>query len=431
MSFYSADPRCPRCQYANPPGAATCANCGLVLTSTPQTPYGSDPLAPPPPPVPPATGGNPFGPPPGSGAYGSGTNSYNNAPNYDFSAPPPPPPPTFAGSPSYYTGSQQQGFTGTAPAYAGSQPPLFPPPGLGQPPMQQARRGPRVGLIVLVVVVLVALIGGGVAAYLLSRPKPTITIASKYLAGTTPAGAASTVVQVNGQHFSGSSTITFLLDGQIAPGSQTALSDGSGNVTATLTVTADWPVGQHTLTARDSSGNTTPTGATFVVVTQGADGTPGPNGSPSDNSSFNLSLTVQPKDAVTGDSLNTFNMTLAVQSSSPQVCDLQYDDGQPHSFSGTDNIGNYQETFVWKCTGSYQNGKLVYTETTTSDKLTYTSGISCTGQTPYVYVQLNGSFSSATRISGTYSSDTIQYTCNKGGNLHTDAQTGTWSGSTA
>ncbi|HLW03836.1 MAG TPA: zinc ribbon domain-containing protein [Ktedonobacterales bacterium] len=434
MSFYSADQRCPRCQYPNPPGTLTCGNCGLALSSAPQTSYGSDPYSPPPPPpAPPGSASSPYGPPPGSGAYGSsgsysGTGGYSGSPRYDFTAQPPPP---YTGSSSYYAGSQPQ--PGTAPAYAGSQPP-FPPPGSSQPPTQQSRGGVRVGLIVLVVVIIVALAGGGVAVFLLSKPKPTINVTSQYQAGAIPAGAASTKLQVTGQHFSSNSAITFLLDEQIAPDSQTAQSDGGGNVTATLTVSAKWAVGQHTLTAKDGSNNTTQTGAQIDVVNPGEAGTPGPNGAPTDGSDLNIVVKVTRQDATTGESLGTFNLTLSVHgtaAANQQVCWAANDDGQPHTYTGSDNIGNYQEVFVWKCTGSYKAGKLSYTETTTSDTLTYTSGRVCKANTPYVYTQLDGTFSSATAISGTYSADTIQYTCNKDGNLHTNAEKGTWSGSTS
>jgi hypothetical protein len=288
-----------------------------------------------------------------------------------------------------------------------------------------------VGLIVLVVIILFVLAGGGVAAYVLSRPKPTISVNSQYSVGSVPAGAASTTLQVSGQHFANNSTVTFLLDGQIAPDNQTAQSDSSGNVTAKLTVSENWAVGQHTLTAKDASNTVTQTGVPIDVVAPGDAGTPGPNGAPTNTGSFSITLTVSPQDATTGESLNSFKITLTVQgqaTNSPQVCDAIHDDGQSHTYTGSDNIGNYTEVFVWKCTGSYKSGKLSYTETTMSDKLTYSDGTVCNAQAPYVYTQLDGTFSSATAISGTYSGDTIHYTCNKGGNLSVDPQKGSWSG---
>src|SRR5262249_23147964 len=64
-------------------------------------------------------------------------------------------------------------------------------------------------------------------------------------------GATDTSFHVIGQQFSGNASITFLLDGQPAPGTQAVQSDSNGNVQADLPVTPDWSVGRHTLTARD------------------------------------------------------------------------------------------------------------------------------------------------------------------------------------
>lgn len=422
MSLYSTDQRCPRCNYLNAPGAPTCANCGLALSGSAQPSYGSDPLAPPPPPFPPPpSGGSPYGASAGTDAYGSPYNAPTMTP----------------GVTPYYPGSQPQpGFPGSAPTYPGSQPPFpgsIPPSGFPQQPVQQkSGNGLKIALIILAVLIVLGG-GGGVAAYLLTRPKPTITITSNYKVGATYAGAATTSFHVTGQKFSSNSSITFLLDGNPAPDTQTVQSDGNGAVTADLKVSSKWPTGQHTLTARDASNYTTQSGAQIDVVNQGEAGTPGPNGSPTDSASFTISLTVQPQDAVTGDSFRSFDDTLAVTGQADpaggKVCNPQFDDGAPHNFPGQDSNGNkYTETYIFSCTGTYKGGKLTYTETATKDVVKFTDGFTCTAQTPYVFEHLEGTFTGPNSINGTYSADTINYLCSDGKPQQLDAQKGTWNG---
>jgi hypothetical protein len=306
---------------------------------------------------------------------------------------------------------------------------------LAQPPVQQKKgNGLKIGLIILAVLIVLGG-GGGVAAYFLTRPKPVITVTSDYKVGSTFAGSTSTVFHVTGQKFSGGSAITFLLDDKPAPDSQTVVSNSDGSVRADLTVGDGWTIGQHHLTAKDANNYTTQASEPLVVVSQGEAGTPGPKGSPTDSGTFNVKLKVTRHDVATGDQLDPFNFSLAIQgqpaTADQQVCNIDRDDGQSHSFTGTDNIGPYTETYVWKCTGSYKGGKLSYTETATSDKLVYASGRTCTGQTPYTFTKLDGAFTAATAINGNYSGDQIEYTCNTGGNLHVDAEQGTWTGSSS
>lgn len=411
--MYSADQRCPRCQYPVAPGAAACSNCGLTLAAPAQRPYGAEPLLPPPPPT------GPYG---GTGYGGTGYDFTNQpAPGYPGSAP------AYGGSAPAYPGSQpQRGFG--APAYPGA-PPFTP----SAPPAQKGGSGLKIAIIVLVVLVVLGG-GGGVAAYLLTRPKPTITVNSDYKNGTTPVGATSTVFTVSGQKFSGNSTITFLLDNKPAPDAQTALSDGNGNISAKLTVSANWGVGPHTLTAKDASNYTTQTGVTLIIVNQGENHTPGPNGAPTDSGSFSVTLSITPQDASTGGALTPFKQELMVQGQAQtgqQICDTNphLDDGQPHSYSGTDKNGTkYNETYIWKCTGTYKGGKFSYTETSVSDTVAYANGITCKASTPYVWTQLDGTFTAATELSGTYSADIINYTCSDKTTLHTDPEKGTLTG---
>lgn len=415
--MYSANQRCPRCQYPVAPGAASCRNCGLALAAAAQTPYGAEPLLPPPPPTGPYGGtGYDFTNQPAPAYPGS-------APVYGGSAP------AYPGSAPAYPGSQPPGGFGAPPAYPPGAPP-YPAP---KPPAQKSGSGLKIAIIVLVVLVVLGG-GGGVAAYLLTRPKPTINVTSTYHNGSTPAGATSTVFNVTGQKFSGNSAITFLLDGKPAPDAQTALSDSNGTVSAKLTVSANWGVGPHTLTARDASDYATKTGVPLVVVNQGESNTPGPNGAPTDSGSFTVTLSVTPLDASTGQSLSPFKQELIVQGQAQtgqQICDTNphLDDGQPHSYNGSDNNGmKYRETYVWKCTGTYKAGKLSYTETSVSDTVVYANGITCHANTPYVWTQLDGTFTTATELSGTFSADIINYTCSNGSTLHTDPEKGTMTG---
>lgn len=424
--MYSADQRCPRCQYPVASGAASCPNCGLAFSAPAQTPYGNTPLPPPPPPT------SPYG---GTG-YGGYDFTNQSAPAYPGSAP------GYGGSASAYPGSQPPGGFGAPPTYPGSQPqrsfgapaypgaPSFTP---SAPPARKRGSGLKIAIIVLVILVVLGG-GGGVAAYFLTRPRPTINVTSTYHNGSTPVGATSTVFNVTGQKFSGNSPITFLLDGKPAPDTQTALSDNNGNLRKDLTVSANWGVGPHTLTARDASDYTTQTGVAIVIVNQGQNNTPGPNSAPTDSGSFSVTLTVSPQDASTGQALNPFKQELMVQGQAQtgqQICDTNphLDDGQPHSYSGTDRNGTkYTETYVWKCAGTYKSGKLSYTETSVSDVVAYANGIKCTAHTPYVWTQLDGTFTSATELSGTYSADIIEYTCKNGTTLHTDPEKGTMTG---
>ncbi len=477
MSAYPSDQRCPRCQNLVPPGAANCPNCGLALTG------GGFP----PPPSAPGSGNSygtlpssvPYGSAPGSagsGGYGSqqptfyvgSGDSMNNAqtvqaPLYpqsqgawnsgqsqssSYSPPPPPPsyPPTqpqtnfgalppYPGSSPTYPGSQPQGGFGAPPGYPGSQPQggfdgfsAPPAPPQMQQPTQRGGNGLRIAIIALVIVIVLG--GGGAAAYLLTRPKPTITIASQYSVGATPAGAAGTTFHVSGQHFSSSSTITFLVDGQPAPGSQPVLSDGSGNVDTTLAVTKDWPTGQHTITAKDASGYVTEGGVPIEVVTPGVAKTPGPNGSPTNSLSFTLNI------VITSPVVGTMKETLIITGQGDNggtVCQTQ-DDGNtvittPGTLTFSDGTTlDYTEASTYSCSGAYASGHLTYTETTVNDVWDF-SGTKCTAP-PHKAQILTGDFSNATDISGTYSADgfTLQ-DCNYNGNpVNIASDKGTFTG---
>ncbi|HEU5369514.1 MAG TPA: protein kinase [Ktedonobacterales bacterium] len=145
----------------------------------------------------------------------------------------------------------------------GSYPPSAA-PGATQPP--RTRRGPLLWVIIALIVLLV---GGSSATALivLNAPHPKITVSSSY-SGAALGGPPDTVLHVNGQQFSGNSTITFLLDGLPAPGAQLAQSDSNGAFSVNLTITDDWTFSKHTLTARDASGHVTQQGVSITVVPQ-------------------------------------------------------------------------------------------------------------------------------------------------------------------
>src|SRR5205807_3318094 len=122
-----------------------------------------------------------------------------------------------------------------------------------------------------------------------------------------------------------------------------------GKVRADLTVTNDWSVGSHTLTAKDASSYTTNTGIAVTIVPQGQAHTPGPNGAPPDDMSFTVHSSVQPQDAVNGKQQTPFSITLQVTSSpnGGTVC-RSVDNGQPQELTGNSGNGiTYRETVVW------------------------------------------------------------------------------------
>jgi hypothetical protein len=353
-------------------------------------------------------------------SYGwSSPSSPMQPPSYglnNLSAPPPAMPSTPFQQPS--------ASSAIPPAYPYSSPqiPQFPPAVQGK-----AGGKMRIWLIVLIVVVVLGLAGGGTAIFLLTRLQPTISLTSNYKVGTTPAGSTSTILRITGHKFSGNSAITFLLDQKNAPGAANAQSDANGDVTANLTITDGWTVGNHTLTAKDAGGYTTQTGVAITIVTQGQAHTPGPNGAPSDDASFMVNATLQ-----TTSSTSTINEVFAVTGkpdpAGGTVCG-PLDDGHSHSTTGNLNGFSYTRTVSFTCSGSYKAGKLSYTETATSDTITFSVGLSCTKKVPYVYQSLQGTFSSNNVISGTFTTDPITTNCNGGLTIpQMNAISGAWTG---
>ncbi|HLW03900.1 MAG TPA: hypothetical protein VKT82_34955 [Ktedonobacterales bacterium] len=338
-----------------------------------------------------------------------------------------------ASTPMYQPGGQpwqQQQYAAAPAAYPGGQQGYGDPYGQYSQP-EPPRRSKKTALVVLLVIVLLAAVGGG-AAYLFLGSKPTITVTSKYTVGTTPAGAASTTLQVNGLKFAPHSAVSFLIDGQPEPGHEIFQSDASGAVQGNLTVTSAWPLGQHSLTAKDASGNTTFQGKTVAIVTQGEAGTPGPKGAPADDTpSFTIHATVHSHSKDSGQNISYPYSLVVTGQPDPaggKVCSSQ-DTGKLQTNKSTSNGLRVTETYVPTCSGTYKSGKITYTETFSNYKLAFSNGVTCTVAAPFINQELDGSFTSATSISGTLSSDTPTITCSNGNSVTSKGVDGTWAGS--
>ncbi len=298
------------------------------------------------------------------------------------------------------------------------------PPGYMPAPVPPTRKRSKAGIIITVIVLIVLLAGGGAggyAYYLATRPKPVITITSKYLDGATKVGATSTSFTLTGTDFTQSSAITFLLDGAALPGAPTVISDSKGDLTTTLTITTAWTVGMHTITAKDASGYLTKAGVKVEIVVPGKSNTPGPNGAPTDTANMTIVAAIQ-----TGGSSDAVNLT--VQNGS--VCGDK-DNSQPQTNHGTATNGvTYTGTIAFTCTGTYQGGQLTYTETATKFKVVYSDGLVCQAPQPFVYRHLEGTFNNTSAVSGSFSADAVSFDCNMGvGTLPVaSAATGTWTG---
>jgi zinc-ribbon domain len=192
--------QCSTCGNPLPTGATFCTNCGAKVNSqgSPGSqPYGSQ--------VEPTIAASPsYGAPPNSQPPGQppipptayGSPSYNAPQQNPYEAPPPPPPPYTYGAPPTPSGSY-----GAPPTYGT---PYAPPPGSFVPPGQQPpprRKGPRVGLILGIVVLLLLVVGGGILAIRAATSgsktntsTPTVSTASP--TPTTPAVTPTTQAQV-------------------------------------------------------------------------------------------------------------------------------------------------------------------------------------------------------------------------------------------
>ncbi len=312
-------------------------------------------------------------------------------------------------------------------------------------------------ILVAVAALLILSVTGVGILYALTRPQPVISVTSDYHVGNVPAGSTTTSLHVEGRQFSSYSGIIFLLDGHPAPGSQVVPTDENGIFEADLTVTAGWKLGTHQLTARDANGYTTRSSVNVTVVHQGEAHTPGPLGSPADDTShFSLLLTTITQQ-VDGSSLPSdqgipLDLTgsgtpevLTVQGQPDpkggSVCNLPQDDGQQHitdislgdgsvivGFApvGGNLVFVQKETTAYTCSGAYQNGKISFTEMNTVDQLVYSNGVTCSLAAPRISYQLEGAFNSATTAIGTYSIPESSLKCSDGTTQESPSENGTW-----
>ena len=310
-------------------------------------------------------------------------------------------------------------------------PPLAP----SQAPL--SRRTARKGIIIaLTTIIILAAVAAGIVTYILTQLQPAISVTSNYRLGSALAGSPGTVFHISGQKFSSSSPITFLLDGRPLPAEQGVHSDTNGNIQADLTITNSWTLGRHILNVRDARGITPRSGVAVTIVPQGQANTPGPRGAPPDDLSFRVNVSVQSHDAVTGQKFNLFTETLIVTGRPDPVggtvCS-PFDDGKAHTLNGNSlNQGvTVRETVVLTCSGTYKSGKLSFTETATSYAIDFSNGVSCLVKTPYIYNQLQGTFTGQNGFSGVYSAGTPALTCQQGFTGIGHAAKGTWSGQVA
>lgn len=168
---------------------------------------------------------------------------------------------------------------------------------------------------------------------------------------------------------------------------------------------------------------------------------PGPNGAPSDSSSFKISVVFTGTDLATGDP-NTSSATITVtgnpDTASGSVCG-QHQDGLPfvtHNTFGAGSLAGtpYTETLVATCTGTYKGGKLEEDITATSHYLSYTNPSTynpmvCSAPVPYVAGHIQGIFGTATEISGNYSFAGTKFSCSLLVSIPQYAEAGTWNGS--
>jgi hypothetical protein len=289
--------------------------------------------------------------------------------------------------------------------------------------VKKSSKGLMITVIVLVSLVILGSIGAGVW-YLLPKPQPVISVDSDFKAESSLVGATDTTFKIIGQKFSSNSLVTFLLDGKPVPGNQPVQSDSNGNVSANIKVTNDWSVGNHTLSAKDASNYETKLTVPVKIVQAGESKTPGPNGAPSNDAKGTVAAVVTVDGKQTPDKLSLNTMTYGA------VC-RERDDNQSHAYQS--DVGNgvtVVVTITASCSeGSYSSGKVIYVETVTSAKAQYSNGVTCTFRTPFVNQRWEGTFTSATNVSGTYTTQAVTFDCDHGQGSQTASSTsGTWTG---
>src|SRR5581483_932677 len=108
------------------------------------------------------------------------------------------------------------------------------------------------------------------------------------------------------------------------------------------------------------------------------------------------------------------------------------DNNKPITANQTKNGITATVTLTATCSGTYKAGRLSFTETVTSATFTLTNNgvtANCPATVPYVSLRLDGTFTNATTIIGSASSDKFTVNCDQGvGTVTVDADTGTWTG---
>ncbi len=308
--------------------------------------------------------------------------------------------------------------------------PPFPAPHTPVPPPPP----PWLRVVLIAVAIIVVLGGGGFLAYhFLTPPQPVISVTSMYHVGSTPAGSTSTVLHVSGQKFSANSPITFLLDDRTVPGIPMVQSDANGNVSTNLTVTNSWSVGNHRLTARDASNDTTKSDFPVTICQQGECNTPGPNGAPPDDMTFTLIVSIKGQNITNNKPFNSQQILIITGKPDPAggtVC--QWVDTGSLSQTTYNILSNnnapYTEKLSSSCSGTYKGGKLSYTETINSKQVSLPKGVTCTLSNPYTFEQLQGIFMTSNTFNGNVSLSGVTAPCSDGSSVTSNAVKGTWTG---
>ncbi|HEU5367873.1 MAG TPA: hypothetical protein VFU69_05400 [Ktedonobacterales bacterium] len=260
-------------------------------------------------------------------------------------------------------------------------------------------------------------------------PQPVLSVDSGYVEGSTPAGSVGTTFDVSGKRFTPNAAVTLLLDGKPQTLSQPLTSDATGHISAGLAVTADWALGGHVLTARDSQGYVTRSPTPLVVVRPGEADTPGPNGAPADDATFTLYFNVQASDLISGQKLSFqvfANITGRPDPAGGAVCNLAYDNNRPFTTKGQFSNGEkYTETMTTTCAGTYKSGKISYTETATSDQFKLASGVVCSTRHHFAYNVITGSYTTS-GFRGRYVSPGAVIPCSDGSSIIYDPLAGSW-----
>ena len=187
--------------------------------------------------------------------------------------------------------------------------------------------------------------------------------------------------------------------------------------------------------AHDANNDVTSSGTVVNIVQPGQAHTPGPNGSPADDTSFTIQLTVQAHQDADNIATN-YTYTLVVTGHpDPQggsVCSPG-DNGQLSSDTYTDNNNvTYNRTFTYACTGTYKAGIISYSETLKTEMITSSDGDTCQLNTPQPNLQITGSYTNQHTFSGKATLVTTTqsaYTCSQaGGTYQESGNEGTWAG---